>query len=195
MRVSWFRRFCKLRSGWLGAVLLLWLFLDSVHIITGNSLGTRVSSPSTTDPIYIAIILWNSELYVRDFLIRALLDLSRKRKLFVSIVENGSWDDTKDALRDLDRELNKARVGRSIKMSNWTLADETTQTPEGPESGWIMTATGQKERRRIPYLAKLRNQAMDAWNQSFPYVLWLNDVVFTVCYLLGSVCPALITLY
>ena len=58
---------------------------------------------------------------------------------------------------------------------------------EDGREGWIFTGRGEKgwEVRRIPYLARLRNRAMEPLlemspGRVFDRVLWINDVVFTV---------------
>lgn len=72
----------------------------------------------------------------------------------------------------------------------WEQAAELQNFPEEGEdrSGWIFTGRGKSgwEIRRIPYLAKLRNKAMEPLRglspgEKFNKVLWINDVVFTVC--------------
>jgi len=71
----------------------------------------------------------------------------------ISIIESGSWGDTKGALGELG-------VEKSIEMRNSTHEDEDSRVPEPEEQGWIWTSRGRKELGRIPYLAGLRNQAM-----------------------------------
>jgi len=103
--------------------------------------------------------------------------------VYVSIYESGSWDNTKDALRELDRDLESLRVRRTITLAQSTHKEEI-QKPF--TNGWIHTPRGTKELRRIPYLAKLRNLALKPLNAlalegiKFNKVLFLNDVVFTV---------------
>lgn len=125
----------------------------------------------------------------------ALLDLVQHlgpSNVYVSIVESGSQEDTKGALTDLKADLDKLGVKNTISLGIdvWDQAAELLAFPEEGEdrSGWIFTGRGKNgwEVRRIPYLAKLRNQAMEpllAMNPGlkFEKVLWINDVVFTVC--------------
>jgi hypothetical protein len=55
-------------------------------------------------------------------------------------------------------------------------------------SGWIDTPRGRKELRRIPYLSRLRNWTLQPLlelarqGEKFDKVLFLNDVVFSVCW-------------
>lgn len=111
--------------------------------------------------------------------------------MFVSIVESGSQEDTKGALRDLQSQLDNLGVGHSIQLGiNVTeQAASLKNVPKDGEdrTGWIHTGRGEQgwEVRRIPYLAALRNQAMEpltemAEKQTFSRVLWINDVVFSV---------------
>lgn len=125
----------------------------------------------------------------------ALVDLVKHlgpSNVYVSIVESGSQEDTKGALTDLKGELDALGVKNTISLGIdvWEQAAELQDFPEEGEdrSGWIFTGRGKSgwEVRRIPYLAKLRNQAMEPLlgmspGERFEKVLWINDVVFTVC--------------
>ena len=101
----------------------------------------------------------------------------------ISIYESGSWDNSKDALRALDSDLEDLGVKRTITLEETTHADEMGK-PIGP--GWIESPRGKKELRRIPYLSRLRNLALQPLNElaaggiKFDKVLWLNDVAFKV---------------
>lgn len=106
--------------------------------------------------------------------------------MYVSVQESGSWDDSKGALRELDEALERAGVRRRILLDDTTHADEIRKTPA--ESGWIQTSRSDaKELRRVPYLAKLRNlvlkplEELAGEGERFDRVLFVNDVVFTVC--------------
>jgi hypothetical protein len=104
--------------------------------------------------------------------------------MFVSVHESGSWDDSKSLLRGLDRELERRAVPRRIVISDVTHKDELLNENKG--EGWIDTARGKRELRRIPYLARLRNQVLqDLFDMhkkgiNFDKVIFLNDVVFKV---------------
>lgn len=182
-------------------LLLVVLSIDFLLTLSINPPLARVSPSSTSsenvtrkDCIFIASIHWNSELIVRSYWSAAVLDLVRyfgADNVYVSIIESGSWDDTKSSLRDLDVELEKLGVERSIELLERTHRDEVERDPEPDEAGWIWTSRGKKELRRIPYLAKLRNGAMEKLKQlaertdgrgkrSWDKILWLNDVIFTV---------------
>jgi hypothetical protein len=103
--------------------------------------------------------------------------------VFVSIYESGSYDDSKDALRELDAELEGLHVKRSIVLSDISHADEVARQPA--EQGWIKTPDGETQMRRIPFLATVRNYVFEplerliAEGELFDAILFLNDVVFT----------------
>jgi len=138
--------------------------------------------------IFIASIHWNNEKILRSHWIPGVLGLVDhfgKDNVYVSVQESGSWDDSKGALRELDQSLEQAGVRRRIILDETTHEDEIKKSPAG--SGWIQTSRGAKELRRVPYLAKLRNlvlkplQELVEAGEHFDKILFLNDVVFTVC--------------
>ena len=146
--------------------------------------------PNTSqDPekIFIASIHWNNEVVIRSNWTASLLALAKElgeKNIFISIYESGSWDGTKGALRELDKQLEAFGVARQVTLSERTHKDEL-EAPIG--DGWVETKRGRKELRRVPYLANLRNKAMDplakmpqADRRLYGKVLWINDVVFTV---------------
>lgn len=107
----------------------------------------------------------------------------------MSIFESGSYDKTKEALREVDAALEKLGVGRHIELSDVSHKDEIAraeQVVEG-EQGWVRIPDGKMALRRIPFLARLRNRVLEDLmdlvvekKQKFDYVLFLNDVAFTV---------------
>jgi hypothetical protein len=108
--------------------------------------------------IYIACLFWNNEKLIKEYWAAALLDLiqhSGKDNVYMG------WDDTEGALRELDLELDKLGVERTIEFLDETHADKVNWALEKGEKGWIDTSRGKKELRRIPYLAVLRNRAME----------------------------------
>jgi hypothetical protein len=136
-------------------------------------------------------LYWNS----------ALLDLVRKlgtKNVFVSIVESGSYEDTKGALTDLEGSLFELGVEHKVSLGQ-TSEEQIDYLMAPPESeskpGWIFTGRGERgwELRRIPHLAETRNRAMEpladlaGQGKKFDKVLWINDVVFTVSPLFNSI--------
>lgn len=163
--------------------------LDLLSIIASRNHQQSANKPppvSRGQRLFIASIHWNNEKILRSDWSRAILELVEyfgADNVYVSIYESGSWDNTKDALRELDRDLESLRVRRTITLDESTHKEEI-QKPF--TTGWIDTPRGKKELRRIPYLAKLRNLVLKPLNAlalegtKFNKVLFLNDVVFTV---------------
>lgn len=114
--------------------------------------------------------------------------------VFVSIVESGSLDDTKGALRDLEEGLKDLGVETKFVFGEDVYGQmESLKHVPSDKHGWIHTGRKQGdegwEKRRIPHLAALRNQAMEPLlqvEQRFDRVLWINDVVFTVSHVLDK---------
>lgn len=200
-----FRRSSRLGSG--GkinikaiAILTFALFLLDLIFLTWNRLSASTKPyPLLLDhhhpdggggiqkKIYIASIHWNNEAIIRSNWTNALLDLVSTfgpENVYVSVYESGSWDDSKGALRVLDEELERIGVQRTITLDPRTHAEDIAQTPAS--TGWIDTPRGKKELRRIPYLSRLRNLSLKPLSDLalngiiFDYILFLNDVVFTV---------------
>lgn len=170
-------------------VLLVVLLIHSIEVLQAS----RQQAPRSpvvsraNQRVFIASLHWNNEHVLRSYWNNAVLDLARSlgpENIFISIHESGSWDNSKGALSELDRKLGTINVPRNVTLSNISHKDEIRGPPQGP--GWIDTPRGMKERRRIPYLAHLRNIALDQFRdlvnagQAFDKILFLNDVVFTV---------------
>lgn len=144
-------------------------------------------APRNLGRIYVASLHWNNEAILRSHWNNAIIQLSKvlgRENIFISIYESGSWDNTKGALRELDRELEKMGIPRNITVSETTHLEEISGHTTG--NGWIDTPRGKKELRRIPYLARLRNLALrpleDLSREGivFDKILFANDIVFTV---------------
>lgn len=137
--------------------------------------------------IFIVGIHWNNEHILWNHWIPALVALAKDigpEDVFVSIYESGSYDNTKAVLRVLDQALEENGIPRRVILDETTHADEVSKPPS--DSGWLEIPNGTTQLRRISYLAKSRNIAMqplyelqDA-NVVFDKILFLNDVVFTV---------------
>ncbi|KAI9762556.1 MAG: hypothetical protein M4579_000359 [Chaenotheca gracillima] len=187
------------------AVIALLLTVDLLRIIwiTTSSTTTTPSTTTTSGPtpdtalvttnkprVFIASIHWNNEAVLRSRWNDAVVSLAETLgvdNVYVSVYESGSWDDSKGALRELDVRLGKIGVQRTVRLDEMTHADELARPAEERGKGWIETSRKQPERelRRIPYLARLRNLSLEPlWNLEkegvgFDKVLFLNDVVFT----------------
>ena len=174
------------------------LLLIDAYLITSAILApirtSDLPTPLKNEKIFIASINRNSEYMLRLYWISSLLSLIQylgPSNVFVSILESGSQDGTKGALVDLQSQLNALGVENRISLGidAWEQAAELQNVPSEEEGreGWIFTGRGEKgwEVRRIPYLSKLRNMAMEPLfdmrpRKVFDRVLWINDVVFTV---------------
>jgi len=155
-----------------------------------------LAPPLKGQKIFIASMARNSEYMLRMYWNSALIRLVEAlgpENVYVSIMESGSAEDTKGALRELEDRLNNHGVRNKIILGIDHVQHEQMlqNLPEEGEdrTGWIFTgrSSGKKgwEYRRIPYLAALRNRVMEpmmqeAKNMKFDKVLWINDVVFTV---------------
>ncbi|KAI5285087.1 hypothetical protein KEM54_000842, partial [Ascosphaera aggregata] len=192
-------------------MLCVTFFLGADYLIfTFNSLSWPNAAPTYTTPsssisisgnhpalipsikkVYISATHWNSGAILQTHWSAAILDLIRilgPQNVYVSIYESGSWDNTKDLLRGLEKQLNELGVENTIVL------DETTHTeivnrPEPPSiskaEGWVRTPRGRREVRRIPYLASVRNESLKPLKQlnqigrNFDRLIFLNDVIFT----------------
>lgn len=198
-----FRRSRRQRRSWLRLAILFLIVVLSVDflvMVTSNPPVTRVSpssmhSTSTNrERVFIASMHWNNEFILRTHWNNAVIGLVEyfgADNVYISITEGGSWDNTRGALQDLDAELEKLGVERSIEFTTKSHKDEIERIPEPEEEGWIWTSRNKKELRRIPYLAEIRNKVMEKLydlaerksgrgQRHFDKVLWLNDVIFTV---------------
>jgi hypothetical protein len=192
MRRPLFRR--SSRSRWIRFALILFVivnFLDvlRVHRILSSSQTSHINKPngSRAEKIFIASTHWNNEIILRSHWNKAVVELAEyfgPEKIYVSVYESGSWDDSKGALRALNQSLEKLGVKSRIILDTETHIDAINKPPAA--SGWIDTRRGKRELRRIPYLADLRNRSLQSLEQlalegmKFDKILFLNDVIFTV---------------
>ena len=181
----------------LSICFIVWTVLEVLFIQHRVSVVDRIPStpPHQFERIFIASTHWNNEAILRSHWNNSIVQLVKTwgpENVFVSIHESGSWDDTKGALRELDLELDRLGVRRNLTLSETTHQDEISAPPS---DGWIDTPRGRKELRRIPYLARLRNLTLRPLEDLarndivFDKVLFLNDVVFTVCV---SICTRIV---
>src|ERR1700712_3371764 len=66
--------------------------------------------PPPTTRIFIAALHWNNEPILRSHWNNAVVEMAKAfgpDNVFVSIYESGSWDNSKGALRELDRRLDE----------------------------------------------------------------------------------------
>jgi hypothetical protein len=169
------------------ALLLLWDTLRCVSLYTRQIAALNAPPPPrNTKRIYIAAQHWNDARLLRQHWNAALVALLQElgvENVFLSIYESGSYDDSKDALRELDAQLEGLSVKREIVLDDISHADEIARQPS--EQGWIKTPDGETRMRRIPFLASVRNHVfapldrLTKEGENFDTILFLNDVVFT----------------
>ncbi|SPN96873.1 related to polysaccharide export protein (CAP59) [Cephalotrichum gorgonifer] len=185
-----------LRSRALRLALVLFIFFNAAEVLLVRR-NLLLSDPPAAERefaaaaprrerVYIASMHWNNAKVLKRHWNDAVVGLAGAlgpENVFVSVYESGSWDGSKEALKELDARLEALGAPRNITLSNRTHRDEIDEEPEG--EGWIETSRGKKELRRIPYLAALRNRTLqdllELYEQGieFDKVLFLNDVVFT----------------
>lgn len=145
---------------------------------------------TTQERIFIASTHWNNEIVLRSHWNTAILNLVQSlgaENVYVSVVESGSYDNTKGALIELDYYLAQLGINRTISLSEASHLDAISREPEEQEEGWVDTPRGRRELRRIPFLSRERNESLKPlaglkteFGLKFDKILFLNDVVFTV---------------
>ncbi|KAI9158267.1 hypothetical protein HJFPF1_06259 [Paramyrothecium foliicola] len=174
------------------SIVLVFVLLEThrVHDDLSHAIEQHETYTAPRGPvrIFIASLHWNNEIILREFWNQRLLELVKALgpdNVFVSVVESGSYDLSKDALRELDDSLGALGAPRHFSMDDRTHADEIAFPPTVPGNGWVKTARGDLGLRRIPYLAGLRNKSLQplvdlaSAGTTFDYVLFLGDVYFT----------------
>ncbi|QKX56392.1 uncharacterized protein TRUGW13939_03495 [Talaromyces rugulosus] len=144
---------------------------------------------TTQERIFIASTHWNNEIVLRSHWNTAILNLVQSlgaENVYVSVVESGSYDNTKGALIELDYYLAQLGINRTISLSEASHLDAISREPEEQEEGWVDTPRGRRELRRIPFLSRERNESLKPlaglkteFGLKFDKILFLNDVVFT----------------
>jgi hypothetical protein len=178
------------RSSAIRILLALFLLWDTLYCV---SLHTRQSAVLNAPPpprnkkrIYIAAQHWNDARLLREHWNAALVALVQElgvENVFVSIYESGSYDISKEVLRELDAQLEGLGVRKEIVLDEVSHADEIARQPS--EQGWITTPDGETRMRRIPFLATVRNhvfgplERLTEEGKEFDAILFLNDVVFS----------------
>jgi hypothetical protein len=136
LRLKLFLAFCALAS-------LLEIFY--LHQTFLSSLDSSLSPQFGRQRIFLASTHWNNEAIIRGHWNAAVLELVQEigvENIYVSIYESGSWDDTKGALRELDFELERLGVSKTIILDETTHIDEMGKPPAA--SGWIDTPVARK---------------------------------------------------
>ncbi|KAK5743702.1 hypothetical protein LTS12_023783 [Elasticomyces elasticus] len=163
--------------------------------------ASKEPPPFGKQRIFIASIHWTDERILREYWVPAVLQLAQdigRENVFVSVYESGSFDDTKGALQELEDHLARMGIDHKVVLDDTTHLNEVSR--ERAEVGWVQMPSTKTYRqnwtdwfslqkdewvpRRIPYLARLRNQVMEPLYEQqqlgnvYDKILWLNDVVF-----------------
>jgi hypothetical protein len=179
--------------------VIIWAVIDFFSFVSSagrySSTTTAAYTPERLGGVdrrvFIASLAWNSASILQKEWIPAvlqLIDLLGRDRVYISIVESGSWDETKQVLQGFDRELEQRGVQRRIVLDDATHESLIKAGPPESGRGWLQTPRDRRELRRIPYLAGLRNRALEpllnqklamgsSGNQS-THLLFLNDVLF-----------------
>lgn len=171
-------------------IIFLFFLWDSIQCI---SLYLHQNAALQTSPrlhndkrIYIAAQHYNSARLLREHWNEALYKLVQElgtENVFVSIYESGSYDETQQALRELEANLELLEVRKEVVLSELTHKEEIAA--QSTEHGWIDTPAGEHALRRIPFLASIRNkvlkplEVLTAQGEQFDTILFLNDIAFT----------------
>jgi hypothetical protein len=144
--------------------------------------------------VFIAAMLANCAPLLSQHWIPALLKLVDKlgaENVFVSILENGSVDESRELLAGLEKNLTKRGVQCAFRYEENFRDGVAFQSDgllnrilgkEGTGDNWIKTDEGWFP-RRISYLAELRNMVLEPMIHStrqFDKILFINDVIFSV---------------
>ncbi len=177
----------------IGLLLLIWSIIEahiSYYSIAHAEREARAKVALYTPPrVFIASLHWNNENILRTEWNRGVVDLVKTlgpENVFVSVYESGSWDNSKDALHELDQALEPTGVGKKIVLDQETHQDLIANHPKADDEGWITIPDGTRMPRRIPYLSRLRNLSLQPLRElaengtTFDHVLFLGDVVFSV---------------
>ncbi|RPA71163.1 hypothetical protein BJ508DRAFT_109060 [Ascobolus immersus RN42] len=179
----------------------IWLHLRSTTTTTTSS--PHRPNPTTPDTlphpgrVFIASNHWNSAPILPLWLasIKTLILALGPSNVFFSTSSNGSRDKTPALLREFEAWLVEHGVAHRIEITSETHADLIAdgagkdagngygEDQGKPGSGWVWTSRKRWERRRIPYLAGLRNGVLGPlWDGTagggWERVLFLNDVIF-----------------
>ncbi|OLN81110.1 Alpha-1,3-mannosyltransferase CMT1-like protein 2 [Colletotrichum chlorophyti] len=184
-------------------ITLFALILLDAHLTIHTRPFTKLPTPDSlpaqrpgNETIFIASIHRNSGQILAsswsDSMLRLVDHLGGAHGLVhFSAVESGSQDDTKDRLTALKEQLDARGVPNTIVLGK-TVQEQLDELADRPSSigprpaGWVWNAhESHLDMRRISYLARERNLAMeplatlrDRDGIVFDKILWFNDVVF-----------------
>ncbi|KAJ2182163.1 hypothetical protein GGF45_001043 [Coemansia sp. RSA 551] len=111
--------------------------------------------------VFVAVNLYNSERVLPNMATQllAFAKMLGRKQVFLSVYENGSFDNTKSILQAFERTVKELGIPHSI-------VTDSRQRPQ--------------HYHRIEYMADIRNRALEALYNSTAYnrVVFLNDVYF-----------------
>lgn len=179
------------------ALLVTLLFIDALILLHNRPSTMRVTADQhgqEKPSVFIVSVHRNTAKILPEWSAAALalVDYLGNDKVYFSALESGSQDGTKAELMALKTELDARGVSNTVDLGKdvyeqleemWTRPD-----PDGPrQEGWIWNEEDTVyDLRRITYLAKERNRAMqplqdlERMGTKFDKILWINDVVFNV---------------
>ncbi|PSR79444.1 cryptococcal mannosyltransferase 1-domain-containing protein [Coniella lustricola] len=178
-------------------LLLAILILDAIALANRRPRARRVpigASKQANTTVFIASVHRNTGRILPDWSVAtlALVQYLGADNVYFSAVESGSQDDTKEKLAALKEQLDARGVPNTISlgMTVWEQLDEMWTRPDPAASrvpGWIWNEEDKLyDLRRISYLAKERNRAMEPMRVlegqgiTFHKLLWINDIMFNV---------------
>lgn len=179
------------------ALLVALFLLDALLLLRDRPRTKRVTSShygKEKPSVFIVSVHRNTAKILPEWSAAALalVDFLGNDKVYFSALESGSQDETKAGLLALKTELDGRGVANTVDLGMdvyqqleemWTRPD-----PAGPrQEGWIWNEEDHVyDLRRITYLAKERNRAMqplaelERMGTKFDKILWINDVMFNV---------------
>lgn len=180
------------------ALLMAIFLLDALVLLHGRPRTKRVTAVDQQGKekpsVFIVSVHRNTANVLPEWSAAtlALVDYLGKDRVYFSALESGSQDGTKAELSALKTELDARGVPNTIDLGKdvYEQLDEmwARPDPDGPrQQGWIWNEEDNVyDLRRITYLAKERNKAMqpledlERMGTKFDKILWINDVVFNV---------------
>ena len=197
MRTGSSRRILRSRLLRIAAIIIFaWTFLETLYVHRNISAEEPAIEWNKSQKVFITLLAWNNEIVFRTHLSEQINDVVQvlgANNVYVSIYENGSYDGTKGALRDLQLFLENQGVRTTFVLDETSHEEIVQSRPYEPKEGWIQVQRSGFEKwdvhkgdyalRRIHYLAELRNKALQPlWDlaskgERFDKILFLNDVV------------------
>ncbi|KAL1928523.1 hypothetical protein VTP01DRAFT_2879 [Rhizomucor pusillus] len=152
----------KARYTFLALLILGILSLICRYYLESGKQSTNLSTTDRPPSIFVAANLRNNARILRNWIkqVELLVKWAGPSRVFVSIYENGSRDETKAILKEWEEQLSKKNIAHRIVTED---------------------ASSIKGVRRIPRLANIRNKALEPFEPGkYDRLLFLNDISFRV---------------